>query len=124
MVTHDEDHEEGTISYSMESVLPTENLPGTPEEADQIIYVDSSWIYSGMNNGIKIYDSVSSIALYDAKTMEKIGDIGSASKTLSGFVMVSGDSYYAPVNWSSIQEQILAWVGGGQSDAETEEEGA
>ena len=124
VVTHDEDHEEGTISYSMESVLPTENLPGTPEEADQIIYVDSSWIYSGMNNGIKIYDSVSSIALYDAKTMEKIGDIGSASKTLSGFVMVSGDSYYAPVNWSSIQEQILAWVGGGQSDAETEEEGA
>ena len=121
VVTHDEDHEEGTISYSIESILPPENLPGTPEEADQIIYVDSSWVYSGMNNGIKIYDSVSSIALYDAKTMEKIGDIGSTSKTLSGFVMVSGDSYYAPVNWTSIKEQIAEWVGG-QSEAETEEE--
>ena len=120
VVTHDEDHEEGTISYSIESILPPENLPGTPEEADQIIYVDSSWIYSGMNNGIKIHDSVSSIALYDAKTMKKIGDIGSTSKTLSGFAMVSGDSYYAPVNWNSIKEQITDWVSG-QNEAETEE---
>ena len=121
VVTHDEDHEEGKIDYSIESILPPENLPATPEEADQIIYVDSSWIYSGMNNGIKIYDSISSIALYDAKTMKKIGDIGSTSRTLSGFAMVSGDSYYAPVNWTSIKEQITNWIGG-QSEVETEEE--
>lgn len=119
VVTHEEGDEGGEISYSIESILPTENFPTTPEEADQIIYIDTFWDYSDTNNGIKIYDSKSTIALYDAKTMEKIGDIGSAFKTLSGFVMVSGDSYYAPVNWTDIKEQIKDWIGAGE--AETEE---
>ena len=110
VVTHEEDDETGSISYVLESVLPQENLPASPEEADQIIYVDTIWDYSGENNGISIYDSKSNVSLYDAKTMEKLGEIGNVFKTLSGVVMVSGDSYYAPVNISDLKTLIINWT--------------
>lgn len=112
VITHDEDEEAGSISYDLESVLPPSNLPSSPEEADQIIYVDTTWDYSGENNGISIYDSKSRISLYDAKTMEKLGEIGSAFKTLTGVVMVSGNSYYAPVNYTDIKTLLINWAGG------------
>ena len=120
VVSHEEGDEEGEIDYSIMSALPPENLASTVDEADQIIYVDSAWTYSGTNNGIEVYDCKTGISLYDAKTMAQLGTIGSAFNTLSGVVMVSGDKYYPPVPRTDVKTEILNWINGGRNTEETE----
>ena len=104
------DDEEAKIDYSLESILPVSNLPDSPEEADQIIFVDSAWTFSGTNNGIDVYDCKTNISLYDAETLQSLGLIGTAVNTLSGFVMVSGDSYYPPVPIEDVKKEIMNWI--------------
>ncbi len=110
IVTHEGDDEEAKIDYSLESILPVSNLPDSPEEADQIIFVDSAWTFSGTNNGIDVYDCKTNISLYDAETLQSLGLIGTAVNTLSGFVMVSGDSYYPPVPIEDVKKEIMNWI--------------
>ena len=118
------DRQDGSveIDYAIESILPVENIPSSAEEADQIILVDSDWTYDSMNNGIKVYDCKTIISLYDAQTMEKLGIIGSSFSTLSGFVMVSGDSYYPPVNIADVKKVLSNWIFGDEAEDMTEAE--
>lgn len=120
IVTHEEGDEAAQIDYSLESILPDSNLPDSPVDADQIIFVESSWDFSGVNNGINVYDCKTGIFLYDAQTLQELGMIGTAVNTLSGFVMVSGDSYYPPVPREDVKAEIMDWIGGAQETDETE----
>ena len=119
IVSHKEGEEEAQIDYSLESILPVSNLPDSPEDADQIIFVDSAWTFSGVNNGIDVYDCKTTISLCDAETLQALGLIGTAVNTLSGFVMVTGDSYYPPVPTEDVKTEIMNWIDGTQEE-ETE----
>lgn len=126
VISRDAGEETGEIDYTLESVLPVQNLPASDEDADLIILVESDWQYDSMNNGIKVYVCKTVISLYDAATQENLGLIGTSFNTLSGFVMVSGDSYYPSVNTADVKQVLLNWVGATQEgdDAEASSESA
>ena len=124
VINRDAGEETGEIDYTLESVLPVQNLPSSDEDADLIILVESDWQYDGMNNGIKVYLCKTVISLYDAATQEKLGMIGTSFNQLSGFVMVNGDSYYPSVNKADVKQVLLNWVatasGGEEAEASSE----
>ena len=112
VISRSERDDEVKVDYTYESLLPSDNIPESEEDADYILLVDSKWEYQYTQNDIDIYVCKTVLSLLDAKTGELIGIIGSSYNTLSGFVVVSGSTYYPSVDREDVKQVIKNWIQG------------
>lgn len=82
--------------WQLEAALPSRNIPADPEKADYIIHLDITYDDSPdlSQNGISLYYPNGRINLYRAADGAWIGEYGTVTHTLTGFMMMSRGSHY------------------------------
>ena len=107
-------HEPGTAvqtvyDWQLEAALPEKNIPRNPEDADYIIHLDITFDDSPdlSQNGISLFYPNGQINLYRASDGAWIGDYGTVTHTLTGFIMMTrGNHYWRPYRisvWNSVK---------------------
>ena len=97
----------GRLPSSLQCGLPEACIPDTPGEADYYLAVQTHYEEAGVNNGITVYDAVSDILLYDAKTNAPVYYVDRQTDELEGFGNIAtSDKFYVSVRFNRILQKI------------------
>ena len=97
----------GQLPSSLQCGLPEACIPDTPGEADYYLAVQTHYEEAGVNNGITVYNAVSDILLYDAKTNAPVYYVDRQTDELEGFGNIAtSDKFYVSVRFNRILQKI------------------
>ena len=91
----------------LESALPAPNIPEDPADADYIIRTVVTWdgdTYVSGNH--TVYYCYMHTVLYDADSGEAVMDLGTSVHSLTGFMMVTGNTTYMSPSRDLIWKQV------------------
>ncbi len=82
------------IQYYLQANMDEQYNPGSPEEADYILLVDTHWEEDEPHGNIRLFKGVSVVTLNDAKTGKVLMNVGTRRDGAYGMIMVYGNAYY------------------------------
>ena len=82
------------VQYFLQAYMDEQYNPGSPEEADYILLVDTHREEDEPHGDIRLFKGVSVVTLNDAKTGKVLMNIGTRKDGAYGIITVYGNAYY------------------------------
>ena len=96
------------IQYFLQAYMDEQYNPGSPEEADYILLVDTHWEEDEPHGDIRLFKGVSVVTLNDAKTGKVLMNIGTRKDGAYGMITVYGNAYYQDPRLEGLWNDTIA----------------
>ena len=94
------------IQYFLQACMDEQYNPGTPEDADWILLVDTHWEEGDPHGNIRLFKAMSVVTLNDAKTGKAVMNVCTRKDGAYGMITVYGNSYYQKPRLEGLWKEI------------------